>query len=147
MTMRAQETTSPPADRVARVPERWQPPGRTGAATRLAAALALAMSAEHWGEMPDHFDKATYVGWLFVVGAVATLYTAFALVRRPSLVAWWVGAGASGLMIIGGILSRTTGLPSASFSKWGAPLIVSLVLEAGFLILWAVTRLGTQTRG
>ncbi len=142
--MRASRHATTTADDLAPVPERWQPRGQIGMVTRAAAAVALAVSTEHWGELTDHFDKATYLGWLFVVGASAMLYVAFALVRRPSAVAWWIGAGASGLMLIGGILSRTTGLPSASFDKWGPPLIVSLVLEAAFLVLWSVTRLGTR---
>lgn len=70
---------------------------------------------------------------LFVVGAVALLYTTLTLVYRPDQWAWAVGALVAAGMFVGGILSRTTGLPGVKFGDWGPPLILSLILEALFL--------------
>ncbi|PZS39513.1 MAG: hypothetical protein DLM62_07885 [Pseudonocardiales bacterium] len=50
-------------------------------------------------------------------------------------------------MFVGGILSRTTGLPEVMFHKWDPQLIASLILEVVFLALWVVARFGTRTAG
>ena len=130
-------------DRLAPLPDRWTPFGDAGVAARFGAAVALAVSAEHWGAFPSHLHKQPWLGWLFVLGAAALLYTTLMLAVRPSFTAWLVGAGTTGAMIIGGILSRTTGLPGVYFKHWGPPLLVSLSLEALFLVLWVATRFGT----
>ncbi len=137
-----QHTTARPAEKVG-VPSRFQPGRQGDFATGLAAAIAMAVSMLHFAELPGHWAKALWLGIAFAVGATALLYTAVALLARPSLTAWWVGAGATGLMFIGGILSRTTGLFGVYIGKWGTPLIVSLVLEAAFVVVWLARGAGT----
>lgn len=68
------------------VAERFEPRGDAGLVTRLAAAIALAVSVVHWGQLPDHFAKQFYLGILFIIGATALLDTTFALIVRPMLV-------------------------------------------------------------
>ena len=129
------------------VPPRLEPQHDAGYVTRLAAMIAFGVSMVHWGEMPAHFAKQAYVGVLFAIGSTALLYASLALVRRPSLLSWWVGAGTMAAMFGFGIASRTSGLPGVSWAHWGPPLILSLVLELGFLALWAYEALGARNSG
>lgn len=107
-------------------------PLAVGPVEALGAAIAFGISVEHWGVFEMHYAKQPYVGVLFVVGAAALLYTTVSLVFRPDRWAWVVGALVAAGMFVGGILSRTTGLPGVNFGDWGPPLILSLVLEILF---------------
>ncbi|MGP4018703.1 hypothetical protein [Saccharopolyspora sp. 5N708] len=84
-------------------------------------------------------EEAFYVGILFIVGAVVLLYAAVMLLYRPSFLPWLLGGLVNAGMFVGFILSRTTGLPGYRESDWDTAGIVSMALEAVFLITWAVT--------
>ncbi len=139
--------TQRPGEKPGAVPTRDKPRGGSGYLTRVAASIAFAVSMLHWFEVPSHLAKQTYLGALFVLGSTALLYTSLALLKRPSLLAWWIGAGTMVGMFAGGLASRTTGLPDVMFKTWGPPLILSLALELGFLVIWLYEALGTRNTG
>ena len=62
---------------------------------------------------------------------------AAALVRSSVASAWRAAAGLSASVFLGFVLSRTVGLPSYKESDWELIGIVSLALEAGYLVLLA----------
>lgn len=106
---------------------------------RLGGALAALMGLVHLVEAPEYLQQSAVVGVLFIVGGVGTLAAAvvllttrFAALRRPAVL---LTALASLLMIVLGVLSRTTGLGSFREDEWELLLIVSFVLEAAFLAL------------
>jgi hypothetical protein len=104
----------------------------------VAAASALIVAVIHAVYAPDVLEEARYVGILFIVGAIVLLYSAAMLVYRPSFLPWLLGGLVSAGMFVGFILSRTTGLPGYREADWETAGIVSLVLEAVFLVAWAL---------
>jgi hypothetical protein len=102
-----------------------------------AATLAAVIGVLHLALSPEYLDEAPYVGVLFVVGGLTLLGVAWALLRRPAPAAWTVGGLVSIGMFVGFVLSRTVGLPGFHEAEWEVSGIVSLVLEAAFVTLWA----------
>lgn len=62
----------------------------------------------------------------------------FGLAIRPNPVTWVVGALIMAGLIVGGILSRTAGLFGVKFPTWPPDLVVAIVLEAAYLIVFAM---------
>jgi uncharacterized membrane protein YhaH (DUF805 family) len=104
----------------------------------LAAALAALVGVLHLVMAPEYLEEAAYIGVLFIVGGLALLGVAAALVRRPAPAAWTVGGLISIGMFVGFVASRTVGLPGFHESEWELSGIVSLVLEAAFVTVWAI---------
>jgi len=104
--------------------------------------VAIAIGAIHLVEAPEYFEAEPYLGVLFVIGGLAPLGAAVGLLRnRRTAAAWWLGAVVSAGTLVGGILSRTTGLPSFFEEEWEPLLLLSIALELAFLVLW---RLGLR---
>lgn len=117
----------------------------------LLGVLHLALANEYLGE-----DRL--VGSGFVVGGVALVLAAMALLIPPGRRI--LGRGGSVLVVVlaalvdlgfavGGILSRTVGLPGGFFEKgnWETSLLVSIALGIAALVLapLAVRRLGVAS--
>jgi peptidoglycan/LPS O-acetylase OafA/YrhL len=108
---------------------------------RLVAAAVAALSALiHFVEAPEYLEKTPYLGVLFIAGGLALVYVAVQLVRRPDPIAWTVGALVAAGMVVGGVLSRTVGLPGFHETDWEPLLLASLVLEVAYLALYVVAR-------
>ncbi|MFR9730076.1 hypothetical protein ACL03H_12675 [Saccharopolyspora sp. MS10] len=108
-------------------------------ATCYTAAVACGLLAViHLVLAPDSFEDATYLGVLFVVGAVLLLVVAFAVLLRPATWAWLLGGAVSAGMFLGFVLSRTTGLPGFREDSWDPAGLASLVLE--LVVLAAAAR-------
>ncbi len=105
---------------------------------QVAATLAALVGVLHLVLSPEYLDEAPYVGALFIIGGVTLLGVAWALLRRPAPAAWTVGGLVSIGMFVGFVLSRTVGLPGFHEGEWELSGIVSLVLEAAFVTLWAM---------
>jgi hypothetical protein len=124
-----------------RIGERLAGPSVT--ATRglriVAAALAALVALIHFVEAPEYLERQPYLGVLFVVGGLALVLVAVQLARRLDAIAGAVGALVMAGMFVGGILSRTVGLPGFREPDWETLLVASLVLEAAYLMLFAVS--------
>jgi hypothetical protein len=99
---------------------------------RSGAALAGAVGLLHLALAPEYLTEQLYVGVLFLVGGVALLAAAVGIWRHAT-VAWLTAAATSVGMLVGGVASRTVGLPGFKESDWELSLLVSLVLEAALL--------------
>ena len=125
-------TTARPAPRAAARPASSAAPlARTGGVLLLLNALV------HLVEGPEYLEEQAYIGVLFFVGAALLLAAGIVLLRRSDVRAWLVGAAVSAGMLVAGVLSRTTGLPSFREDEWEPVLLLSFVLELAFLAVWA----------
>lgn len=102
--------------------------------SRKGAALAIALvGVIHLVLAPEYFEKASYLGVLFLAGAVASGVVTLRLFRQDDGAAWLLGAVVAAGMFIGFILSRTVGLPGFYEQEWEPTGLVSLVLELVYL--------------
>ena len=111
---------------------------------RIVAVVAIvATGLIHLATARDSFGEATYKGLLFVANGIGALVAAIGVYRDRADWGWLLGALVAGGAFLGYVLSRTVGLPGlpAEPEAWFEPLgVASLVVEAVFLIVFAVTR-------
>jgi hypothetical protein len=98
--------------------------------------LILAVGAIHAFEAPDHLEEQTYIGVLFVLNAIGALIAAIGMVRG-SRSAWTLGLLVAAGAFVSFVLSRTTGLPGYHETEWEPLGILSLILEAGYVLVAA----------
>ena len=107
------------------------------AVARAAAVVGLAgVALIHLIDLPDKLEETPYVGWMYIGAIVGSLILAGALIVSTHRRVWVAtGALAAGVMA-GYVLSRTTGLPSASgdIGNWGEPLGIASLLVEGCLV-------------
>jgi hypothetical protein len=87
----------------------------------------------HVLQLPGAFSETPYLGLLFIGAIVAALALAATLTRVSERGVWMATAALPGLILLGYVLSRTTGLPDATndVGEWDEPLgLASLVAES-----------------
>jgi hypothetical protein len=103
------------------------------AVSRTVAIAGLAgVALIHVLQLPDAFSETFYLGLLFVGAAVASLLVATALTRATGRGVWTAAVALPALILLGYVLSRTSGLPGATddVGEWDEPLgLASLVAE------------------
>ena len=103
------------------------------AVSRTVAIAGLAgVAAIHVLQLPDAFSETFYLGMLFIGAAVAALLVATALTRTSGRGVWTAAVALPALILLGYVLSRTSGLPDATndVGEWDEPLgLASLVAE------------------
>lgn len=112
---------------------------------RTGGVLLLLNALLHVVEGPEYLEEEAYIGVLFFVGAALLLVAGVQLLRRDDPRSWLVGVVISVGMLVAGVLSRTTGLPSFKESEWEPTLIVAFVLELLFLGVYAARARRTTT--
>jgi hypothetical protein len=105
--------------------------------TRLGAALILLVGIIHGVDAPEYLEKKPYIGVLFALTLVGSVLVALTLWRRDDRRAWALGALIAAATFVGFILSRTTGLPGFKEEEWEALGVVSLVIDAAYLLVAA----------
>jgi hypothetical protein len=102
-------------------------------ATRATAAVGLAgIALIHLLDSIDTYADTRYVFWMYVALMLACLVLAALVLRGAGRGVWLAAGGLSALVIVGYVLSRTTGLPSADddIGNWTDPLgLASLFVE------------------
>lgn len=101
----------------------------------------------HVALAPDHLIEKRYIGVLFVIGAglLGLVMIGLSTDRaRPRTRAWLLGTAVNAAMLVGFVLSRTTGLPQGYREPWAsAPEdllgLVGVALEAVFLLCAAAS--------
>jgi hypothetical protein len=117
--------------------------GSTHSLRIIAVVAIVATGLIHLATAGDSFGEATYKGLLFVANGAGALVAAVGVYRDRADWGWLLGALVAGGAFLGYVLSRTVGLPGlpAEPDAWFEPLgVASLVAEAVFLIVFAVTR-------
>jgi hypothetical protein len=98
----------------------------------VAIAGLMGVAVIHVLQLPDAFSETFYLGLLFVGAVVGAVLVAAALTRMSSRDVWTAAAALPALILLGYLLSRTTGLPDATndVGEWDEPLgLVSMVAE------------------
>jgi hypothetical protein len=85
--------------------------------------------------VPEYFEFATYLGLLFILNALGAFASAVGIYQRM----WW--GWPLGVVIAGGaffmyIESRTIGLPMLNEGWLDPPGVLSLILEAIFVVIY-----------
>jgi hypothetical protein len=109
----------------------------------LAIVAILGAGLIHVLEARDSFEEATYKGLLFLANGAGALVAAIGIHRGQRALGWLLGLLITGGAILAYVASRTIGLPGipAEPDAWLEPMgVASLLCEAVFVILFAVTR-------
>jgi hypothetical protein len=85
---------------------------------------------------PDHLKEQPYIGVLFILNAVGALIPALGIVRG-SRSGWLLGAVVAIGAFAAFVLSRTTGPPSYKETEWETLGVISLILEAAYVVVAA----------
>lgn len=82
------------------------------------------------------YDKAPYLGYLFMVYLLGTMVAAFGIYHKQAW-GWRIGFVVSAGSIMGFIWSRTFGLPGLAIEPWLYPFgLVTVTVEGLFIILY-----------
>jgi hypothetical protein len=119
------------------------------AVARLVAIAGLGgVALVHVLQLPDAFAAVDYLGVLFVGAIVASVVLAALLTRMSDQLVWAATGALPALVLIGYILSRTSGLPGFTddIDEWTEPLgLVSMVFE-GLLVCLSAAVLSSHVR-
>jgi len=113
----------------------------------LGAVGLLGIALIHLLDVIGKFGETPYIAWMYVAAMVAAIVLAGVLVVRGSSRAAWAATGSlAAAILIGFVLSRTTGLPNATddVGNWSEGLgLASMFVEAAVIALsgWALAAL------
>jgi hypothetical protein len=108
--------------------------------TRGVAVVGLAgVALIHLIDAPGKFTETPYMGWMYVGLIASCLVVAALLIRHGDRRAWAAALVLPALVLVGFVLSRTTGLPQAhdDVGNWGEPLGIASMFVEGSLIALA----------
>ena len=112
---------------------------------RIAAIAGLVgVAVVHALQLPGRLRRRRLPGVLFIALIVTCLALAAAMTRMTDQTLWVATGGLSALVLLGFVLSRTSGLPgfTEDIDEWTEPLgLVALVLE-GLLVFVSAAALG-----
>ncbi len=100
----------------------------------------LGVALIHLLDVIGKMSETPYLGVMYIGLMVASVIVAFALLHTGRPIVWMAAGGLAGLTLIGFILSRTTGLPSATddVGNWKEGLgLASMFVETGMILLSA----------
>ncbi len=111
----------------------------------------LAIALIHLLDVIGKMSETPYLGVMYIGLMIASLAVAFALLHTGRPIAWMAAGALAGLTLIGFILSRTTGLPSATddIGNWKEGLgLASMFVETGVVLLsaYALSLAGREQR-
>lgn len=93
----------------------------------------LAIALIHLLDVINKIKETPYLGGLYILLMVSSIAVAFAVLHKGSALSWAAAGGLAALTLIGFILSRTTGLPSATadIGNWTEKLGLASMLVEG----------------
>ena len=107
--------------------------------TRAVAVVGLAgIALIHLLDLPGKFGETPYIAWMYVGLILGCIGVGGALIHSGGRKSWIACAVLPLSVLIGFVLSRTTGLPNATgdIGNWGEPLgIASMFVEGALLAL------------
>lgn len=106
------------------------------AARTVASIGLLGIALTHILEAPDAFADAGYIGGLFVASVVGSVVLSAVLTSTDDTRAWTAAGGLAALVLLGYILSRTTGLPGFTdyVGVWDEPLGLASMVAEGLVV-------------
>ena len=111
------------------------------AVTRIIGIVGLGgIALIHALQVPEAFQETAYLGALFIGAIVASLILSAVLTRTSDQRVWAATGVLAGAIMLGYVLTRTSGLPDATLDvgNWTEPLgLASLVAEG--LVLCVTT--------
>ena len=111
---------------------------RDGIARGIAAIGLAGVALIHLLDLPGKLSETPYMFFLYVALMVSSVALAGALIRTDDTRVWAAVAVLPALVIVGYVLSRTTGLPQSSddIGNWSEPLgMASLFVEGSLVAL------------
>ena len=107
--------------------------------------LILITGVIHLIRAPHKFEEATYVGILFVANAIGAAVSALGIYLQRAW-AWHLGALIAAGAFVSFFLRRTVGLPIMGEEEWNTIGILSLIVEGGFVLIYACMLMGLGRR-
>ena len=112
---------------------------RRDASARATVAVGLlGIGLIHLLDAIGKYSETRYLFWLYVALIAGSIAVAAAVVFTRGRVALLAAAGLAGSALVGFVLSRTTGLPSATgdIGNWKEPLgLASMFVEAAVVVV------------
>jgi hypothetical protein len=124
--------------------------GRDGSARGVAAIGLAGVALIHLLDLPGQLSDTPYMFFLYLALMVASVALAGFLIGTSDTRLWAAATTLSALVIVGYVLSRTTGLPQASddVGNWSEPLgMASLFVEGSLVTLGSGVLLSRRVRG
>ena len=100
-------------------------------------ALIAITGIIHLLGVPEYYEKAAYVGVLFVLNVIGAAVSAYGIYRHERW-GWLLGILVAGGAFLMFIVSRTVGLPAFDEHEWEPAGLFSLLIEAGYVIAAAL---------
>jgi hypothetical protein len=122
---------------------------RDGIARGVAVIGLAAVALIHLLDLPGQLSETPYLFFLYLALMVSSLVLAGVLIGTSDTRAWAAAAILSALVIVGYVLSRTTGLPQSSddVGNWSEPLgMASLFVEGSLVALGSGVLLARRVR-
>lgn len=112
---------------------------RTVSAPLMWAGIALIAITGliHLLGVSEYYEKAAYVGVLFVFNVIGAAVSAYGISRHERW-GWLLGILVAGGAFLAFIISRTVGLPAFDEHEWEAGGLISLVVEAAYVVVAAL---------
>lgn len=112
---------------------------RDGIARGVAVIGLAGVALIHLLDLPGKLSETPYMFFLYLGAIAGSLGLAALLVRRSDARAWAGAAMLPALVLIGYVLSRTTGLPqdTGDIGNWSEPLGIASVFVEGALVALA----------
>src|SRR6516225_3900383 len=118
--------------------------------TRAIGAIGLCgMALIHAIDAPSHFGGPdTYLGVMYLGLIITSIALAGALIASGDRRIWAATAALTVSVIVGYVLSRTTGLPSSTddIGNWGESLGIASLFVEGALVALSSLALGSRRR-
>jgi hypothetical protein len=111
--------------------------------------LLFTVSMAHVPVIEPHLQEAPYMGYLFIAFAVSAFVIAALLAASPSPVLYTTAAVLCGAGLLAYAATRLVPFPMLAddVGNWAEPLgLVSIVAEAGVLVLFVTARRQLRTR-
>jgi hypothetical protein len=122
---------------------------RDGIARGVAAIGLAGVALIHLLDLPGQLGETPYMFFLYLALMVASVALAGALIGTSDARVWAAATILSALVIVGYVLSRTTGLPRSSddVGNWSEPLgMASLFVEGALVTLGSGVLLARRVR-
>ena len=100
----------------------------------------------HALQVPEAFEETTYLGVLFIGAILASLVLSAALTRTSDQRVWAAAGGLAAAIMVGYVLTRTSGLPDATLDvgNWTEPLGLASLIAEGLVLCVSVGALASR---